>query len=162
MSIFKPARVYEGVSSISFDDLDSLNIKGIILDIDNTLIDMYKNIPESIKEWVNKAKEKGYKLIVLSNTNRRHKIELIKEVFGVTCLTFAMKPFKRGFLKACKELELNPNEVCMVGDQLFTDVIGANRANVVPIYVKPINKKEYWYTAWKRNIERSILKHYGY
>ena len=162
MSVFKPTRVYDGVSSIRFEDLDSLNIKGIILDIDNTLIDMYKNIPESIKEWVSKAKEKGYKLIILSNTNKRNKIKLISEVFGLDCLTFAMKPFKRGFKKACKELELNPSEICMVGDQLFTDVIGANRAKMISIYVKPINTKEYWYTAWKRNIEKSILKHYGY
>ncbi len=53
-------------------------------------------------------------------------------------------------------------EIAMIGDQILTDVVGANRFNMFSIYVKPINKKEYWYTAWKRPIEKLILKHFGY
>ncbi len=59
-------------------------------------------------------------------------------------------------------LDLPMPSIAMVGDQVFTDVFGANRVDMFSIYVKPINKKEYWYTAWKRPIEGLILKHYGY
>ena len=60
-----------------------------------------------------------------------------------------------------KQLALPANEIVMVGDQVLTDVVGANRVGMLSIYVKPINKKEYWYTAIKRPLESLILKHYG-
>ena len=60
-----------------------------------------------------------------------------------------MKPLKFGFKKALKTIGLRAEEVCMIGDQVFTDVLGANRLKIASIYVRPINKKEYWYTAWK-------------
>ena len=71
MNILKPTKIYDSVSSINFDDLKTLNIKGILIDIDNTLIDMYKNVPDKINDWIKKAKELNYKLLVLSNTNNK-------------------------------------------------------------------------------------------
>jgi predicted HAD superfamily phosphohydrolase YqeG len=67
-----------------------------------------------------------------------------------------------GYIKGAKVLELPISEIAMVGDQILTDVVGANGVHMHSIYVRPINKKEYWYTAWKRPIEDFILKHYGY
>ncbi len=61
-----------------------------------------------------------------------------------------------------KLLNMTAKELVMVGDQVFTDVYGANRVGMHNIYVNPINKKEFWYTAWKRPIEAMILKYYGY
>ena len=162
MNILKPTRIYDSVSSIDFDDLKNLNIKGILIDIDNTLIDMYRNVPQEVFDWINKAREYGFKLLVLSNTNNKKKVKFISDHFNLDCVSFAMKPLKIGFKKALKKIGLKAEEVCMIGDQVFTDVLGANRLKIASIYVKPINKKEYWYTAWKGNIEDNILKKYEY
>ena len=160
MNILRPTKVYDSVSSINFDDLKSLNVKGILIDIDNTLIDMYKNVPPEVSDWIKAAKENGFKILVLSNTNNKKKTKFISEHFDVECISFAMKPLKWGYIKALKKIGMDASEVCMIGDQIFTDVLGANRLKIVSIYVKPINRKEYWYTAWKRSIENNIIKKY--
>ena len=69
-----------------------------------------------------------------------------------------MKPFKKGFLKIQKEIKEPPEKIAVVGDQLFTDILGGNRCNMYTILVDPINPKDYWYTAWKRPIENRIKK----
>ena len=162
MAMYKPDAVYDSVQSIDFDYLKSQGIKGILLDIDNTLIDMYKVMPEGIYEWVQEAKNLGYKVAILSNTNKQEKLGPISEKLKVEYVSFAKKPSKSGYYRAAELLNLSVNELVMVGDQVLTDVWGANRVGMHSIYVKPINKKEYWYTAWKRPIEAMILKYYGY
>ena len=70
---------------------------------------------------------------------------------------FAMKPLKRGFKKIEKETQIKAENIAVVGDQIFTDVLGGNRSGMFTILVEPIdNKKDYWYTAWKRPIENKI------
>ena len=162
MSNLKPDAVFDSVSAIPFSYLEEKNIKGILLDIDNTLIDMFKVMPESVENWVLEAKQKGYKVCVLTNTNSTTKLKLITDKLGIDYISFAKKPSKSGYLRASKFLDLDCKELVMIGDQVLTDVIGANKVGMNTIYVKPINKKEYWYTAWKRPIESLIFKHYGY
>ena len=68
-----------------------------------------------------------------------------------------MKPLKRGFKKIEKETQIQAENIAVVGDQIFTDVLGGNRSGMFTILVEPIdNKKDYWYTAWKRPIENKI------
>ena len=68
----------------------------------------------------------------------------------------AKKPFKGGFLKVQKILDEKSENIASVGDQIFTDVIGANRCKMFSILVDPIDKKDYWYTAWKRPLENFL------
>ena len=67
-----------------------------------------------------------------------------------------MKPLKRGFKKIQKELQVENEKIAVIGDQLFTDILGGNRCKMFTILVDPINPKDYWYTAWKRPIENAI------
>ena len=69
---------------------------------------------------------------------------------------FAMKPLKRGFKKVQRELNEKPENIAIVGDQIFTDIIGGNRCKMYTILVDPIKENEFWYTAWKRPIENKI------
>ena len=71
---------------------------------------------------------------------------------------FAKKPFKKGFLKIRDILKTNEKNIAVVGDQIFTDVVGGNRCNMFTILVDPVTKKDYWYTAWKRPIENQFKK----
>lgn len=162
MSILKPDAVFDGVEHIDFDFLKNHNIKGLLLDTDNTLIDLSKVVSDEIFDWVNKAKENGFLVMILSNTNNMEKVSNVAKKLDLEFIHFAKKPSKAGFLEAAKALNLSNENIAMIGDQVFTDVIGANRVGMFSIYVRPIDKKEYWYTAWKRPFESMILKHFGY
>lgn len=155
-----PKFYYKNVQSINLEELDRLNIKGIILDVDNTLIDYKRIMPEEIKKWIEEAKNKNFKVCILSNSNKKDKISKVADELDLEYIMSAKKPFKLGYNKVLELLKLSPEECVAVGDQVFTDVIGANRMKINSIYVEPINKKEYWYTKWKRPIEEWILNGY--
>ena len=160
MKNLKPDLIYKGVQYINLTELKSRGIKGILLDIDNTLIDYTKHLSNEVIEWVKEAKNQGFKLCILSNSNKLEKITKVADKLNLEYISFAKKPSKAGFLKAAKQLKLENSEIAMVGDQVFTDVLGANKVKMLSIYVEPINSKEYWYTKWKRPIESVILKHF--
>jgi len=155
-----PTYYYKNVQSIPLEELFRNKIKGIILDVDNTLIDYKREMPSEIKTWVAHAKEKGFKICILSNSNKRDKISHVANELSIDYFLKAGKPLKKGFKKVLNHMNLKPEECVAVGDQIFTDVVGANWMHIVSLYVNPINKKEFWYTKWKRPIEELILKKY--
>ena len=99
-------------------------------------------------------------MYILSNTNDKEKVQKLSKILDIPYRKFAMKPLKGGFLKAQKFLNEKPENIAVVGDQIFTDVIGGNRCNMFTILVDQINKKEFWYTIWKRPIEDKIKQKY--
>ncbi len=159
--ILKPDMCFLSVEEIDFTKLKEKNVEFIMLDLDNTLIDFYKNLKESTIEWVNKAKENGFKVFILSNTNKYKKVSMAAEALNIPFINNARKPLKKGFKKAIKEFNIIPEKTAMVGDQVLTDVVGANKMNMVSVYVNPISKKEHFYTSWKRPLEAWILKKVG-
>lgn len=158
MRNLKPDLIYKGVPSISYEDLKEKGVEGILLDVDNTLIDYTKNLSQEMIDWVYNAKKQGFKVCILSNSNKLDKIVPIAEKLGIKYISFAKKPAKSGFLKAEQLLKIEIPKLAMIGDQVFTDVLGANRVGMISIYVEPINRKEFWYTKWKRPLESLILK----
>lgn len=149
------------VEDITIETLIKNKIKLLILDVDNTLIDYYKKLSEDIIKWAKEMKGQGIKLYILSNTNNEQKVEKVAQTLQIPYKHFAMKPLKRGFKYIQKETNINPENIAVVGDQIFTDVLGGNRSNMFTILVDPIDeKKDYWYTAWKRPIENKIKNKY--
>ncbi len=155
MSIY-PNGHFSKVEDITIDYLLENRIEILILDVDNTLIDYYENLSDNIIEWAKNLKAQGIKLYILSNTNNKTKVEKVANKLEIPYKNFAMKPLKRGFLKIQKEFEIEPEKMAVIGDQLFTDILGGNRCKMHTILVDPINSKDYWYTAWKRPIENRI------
>lgn len=151
-----PKAYFGKVEEITIEFLKKNKLKALILDVDNTLIDKERNMTEKVIEWVRNLKGQGVKLYILSNSNNAEKVEEISKKLKVPYHKFAMKPFKRGFKKALKELKEKAENTAIVGDQIFTDIIGGNRCNIYTILVDPIKEKEFWYTAWKRPIENKI------
>lgn len=148
------------VTKISLDILEKHNIKGLILDVDNTLIDYDRKVLDGAEEWCIKLKEKGIKFCIVSNSNKKDKVEKVATTFDIPYVYFAKKPFKKGFLEGAKIMGLEPENVAAVGDQIFTDVIGSNRCNMTSILVDPVAPKDIWITALKRPIEKAILNSY--
>lgn len=159
MSIY-PKRYIENVTQITIEFLTENNLKAIILDIDNTLIDFNKNLLKGAKEWCNNLKKQGIKFYILSNTNKKEKVEKVSKELNVPYIMFAKKPFKSGFLKAKEALKLETSQIAVAGDQIFTDVIGANRVKMYSILTKPLDKKDILMTRIKRPIEEFIIKRY--
>ena len=152
-----PNSYLKNVQEITIEFLNKNQIKALILDVDNTLIDYYKKLSDDIIKWAEDLKNQGVKLYILSNTNKKQKVQNVAEKLNIKYKMFAKKPSKKGFMQICEELKLKPENIGVVGDQIFTDVIGGNRCKMYTILVDPVSKKDYWYTAWKRPIE-NILK----
>ena len=158
--IFYPNFYCNNVRDITLELLKKNDIKGIILDVDNTLIDYYRKFEEGTIEWVNNLKKAGIKFCIVSNSNKLDKVKYVAEVLDVPYFYFAKKPFKFGFIKARNKMELKSENVAAVGDQLMTDVIGSNRCKMFSILVKPIAEKDIWITKLKRPIENKIISSY--
>ena len=146
------------VEDISIDILNKNNIKALILDVDNTLIDYYKNLEEEKVLWVQNLLSHGIKIYILSNTNKKEKVKTVANKLNLPFEYFARKPSKKGFLKVQNILKLKSKEIAVVGDQIFTDVVGGNRCNMFTILVDPVTPKDYWYTEVKRPLEKRIKK----
>ena len=155
-----PKEYFNSVKDISIDLLNKYNIKGLILDVDNTLINLDRKMPEGISEWAKNIKENGIKICILSNSNKIDKVGAVAKILNVPYIFFGKKPLKSGFLRAKDILKLDNENIAVVGDQIFTDIIGANRYNMFSILVKPIEEKDYLITRLKRPIERLIINKY--
>ena len=159
--LLEPKIYLNTVKDISIEMLNANNIKGLLLDVDNTLIDFDKNILEGSKQWVKDMKEHDIKLCIVSNSNKVKKVERVaKELEIDNYLYFAKKPLRGGLKKASKLLNLPNENLAVVGDQIFTDVLGANISKMFAILVKPLDEKDIWITKIKRPIERFFIKRY--
>ena len=157
-----PNAYLRGVQDITIKFLKDNNIKALILDVDNTLIDYYKNLSEETVNWANNLQEEGIILYILSNTNKKAKVVMVANKLGIPYEMFAKKPSKKGFVRIQKKLNIPFENIGVVGDQIFTDVVGGNRCHMFTILVDPVDKKDYWYTAWKRPMEKKIKKRIHY
>lgn len=156
-----PNKHLNKVEDITIEFLQKNKIKALILDIDNTLIDYNRKMSQDVKKWAKDLKGQGMKLYILSNTNHKEKVEEVAKTLGIPYKNLAKKPFKSGFLKVQKDLKEKSENIAVVGDQIFTDVIGGNRCNMFTILVEPIDKRDFWYTAWKRPLENRIKNRYN-
>ena len=151
-----PNAYLEKVQNITIQFLIKNKIKALIMDVDNTLIDYEKNLSEEVVNWANEMQGQGIKLYILSNTNKKEKVKKVAQTLHVPYKFFAKKPLKMGFLKIKNELNIPEENIAVVGDQIFTDIVGGNRCKMFTILVEPIEKKDFWYTAWKRPLEDKI------
>ncbi len=155
-----PNAYLKNVKEITIDFLNKNNIKALILDVDNTLIDFNKKMLDGVEEWCKNLKKQGIKLFIVSNSNKKTKVEMVAKKLELPYIHFATKPFKRGFKKAAKMLQEKNENIAVVGDQIFTDVIGANRCKMFSILVEPIEKKDLLVTKIKRPLENYVIKKY--
>lgn len=121
--IFYPNIYLKNVKDIKIELLKENNIKGLLLDVDNTLIDFDLKILEGAKEWCDSLRKEGIKLCILSNTNKIEKVKRVAKELELPYINFAKKPFKKGFKRAIDLLRLDAENVAAVGDQIMTDVL---------------------------------------
>lgn len=155
-----PKEYLSNVTEITIDFLNKNQLKGVILDVDNTLIDFNKKLLDGVEEWIKELKENGIKFCIVSNSNKLEKVKKVADTLQIPFIYFAKKPLKSGLKKAKEILNLEAKNIAVVGDQIMTDVIGANRCKMFSILVKPIEEKDYFITRVKRPIEKRIIQKY--
>ncbi len=158
--ILYPNAHFNNVREITINFLQNNKINALILDVDNTLIDYDKNLSPDTVEWAENLKKNKIKLYILSNTNKKEKVKAVANKLHIEYVYFAKKPMKTGFKKVQKILNEDPQNIGVVGDQIFTDVVGGNRCKMFTILVEPIAEKDIWITLIKRPIENAIKKRY--
>lgn len=159
--IFYPAIAVDGINDITIELLEKNNIKGLILDIDNTLVPNHvAQADENAVQWVETIKAAGYKICIVSNASKKRVIRF-NDKLRLHAVHRAMKPGTAAFKKACRMMGLSNTNIAVVGDQIFTDVYGGNLAGMFTILVKPIDQREGKLVRFKRVFEKRILKQYA-
>lgn len=139
----KPDMTIQKVRDLKIEDIQELKaqgIKGVILDVDETLRKDMGNIPKCNQEWIDTLKRE-LKVIVVSN-GIDDKIEKFFSAKGIDYIGFARKPFKKNFNKAFSKLGLKPEEMMIIGDDLFSDIYGGKRNNIKTIMVREVEDRE--------------------
>lgn len=152
-----PCQACESIYEIDLDLLKKQGKKLILLDVDNTILPWKsEKYPTELIAWVAKVKEAGMKLCILSNTRHPARLIRISEKLEIDYIRDKFKPSRRMYQMALERFHIRKEEAVMVGDQLFTDVLGANRTGIDAIWVKPIAYKEFAGTKISRLGERLV------
>ena len=149
------------VTQIDVQALKRSGINAVLLDLDNTLTEWQNHqIPQNILDWIEGLKSAGIKLCLVSNTRFGKRLKSVSEELKIPFVRRAFKPRKKGFQNAMIELGSSPANTVMIGDQMFTDVLGANRVGIYTIMVKPLGRREFFGTKISRAFELIFLYFY--
>ncbi|HEX2953824.1 MAG TPA: YqeG family HAD IIIA-type phosphatase [Bacillota bacterium] len=146
-------------------DLDSAffteqGIKGIIIDLDNTLVPWGEDsIEPEMAAWVRTMQRVGLRFCILSNALEA-RVRAVADILGVPFVSRAVKPRKSPFRKAMEILETQPEETAVIGDQLFTDILGGNRLDLYTVWTTPLSQEEFVSTKAVRRLERLVVRRF--
>ena len=158
LSRFYPTYMFDKVEDIPYELVKKEDIKLIMMDMDNTLIDAKKKYKNSLKHWIEEVSNLNVKMCILSNSPFGDKVKKIAKELNVEYEYNAGKPLLKGFKRVIEKSKFPKENILMIGDQIFTDVWGGNRIGVKTVLVTPINKKESVFTKVKRPFEKIILR----
>lgn len=158
MNIFIPDIYAKNIYAIDYNKLKERSIKCIIFDLDNTIVPIKVNEPDhKIKELLAKLDDLGFKVIIMSNSHKK-RLTPFKEGLNVDTAYSSMKPLKRKYKKIMKLYGYKEDEIACIGDQLLTDIAGANRMGFTSIFVEKLADEDLFFTRINRFFERKILR----
>ncbi len=156
-----PDRIFESFREVTPELLKSMNIKALLLDIDNTLVTYDERVPtEEVNEWFDTMTSNGIKLAFVSNNSDPERVEKFNEGHGFFAVSRAGKPFAGGFRKALKSMGVDAACAASIGDQIFTDVWAARNVGAYAFLVPPIKDKTTLFFKVKRLLEKPLIKKY--
>lgn len=157
----RPRHYFHRITDISLKALKENGIRALIVDVDNTLTPWQsEHLSDEVCRWVTDAKDSGFRVVLLSN-NSRQRVATVADRLGIPYVAKAKKPFPGNFVRAMRTLGASPGETSVIGDQLFTDMLGGNSLGLLTILVQPITAREYAATRLVRRVERVFLGYYG-
>ncbi len=158
--LFCPHKLVDSVQQIKVEELLEKGIRGIILDLDNTLVRWRRaDLSKEIQNWLSELQRAGIRLCILSNSVLSERPKRLAEQLGISNIRKAHKPARSGFRRALEALGTPPSATAIIGDQMFTDIWGGNRAGIYTIMVRPLHPGEFIYTRLiSRPPERFLLR----
>lgn len=149
----------DSVTSIDLERLRDMGIIALLIDLDNTLVPWRSTeVASEIGEWILRAKEQGFSFCIVSNTRTWKRLEHLASELQVPFVRRGLKPRRHGFRAALKLLQVEPSNAAVVGDQIFTDILGGNRLRLYTILVRPLERREFFGTRISRILENIVLK----
>ena len=157
MRLYIPNMYKENIFTIDYKKLKKQGIKYLIFDLDNTiaLVDERK-APKKTKELF-KVLKKDFTVLIISN-NTKKRVKEYSEQLEVDFISMAMKPFTKGLRQIRRRYKCQKRQMCMIGDQLMTDILSGNRYNIFTVLVDPLGKKDLKVTVLNRFLEKKVLK----
>ena len=144
---FLPQIIAGDVTQLTPDFLDAKGIRLLMLDFDNTIVPYTTNIPtEQMHNWLEMMKISRVQICVVSNS-KRDRVKIFCDKYGIDCITHAKKPFPKGIRECLKRYDLPASACALAGDQIYTDVLGANGCGVCSVLVKAIDNHNFWLKA---------------
>ncbi|MCD8337279.1 MAG: YqeG family HAD IIIA-type phosphatase [Lachnospiraceae bacterium] len=159
LEMFYPDECLDSAYVIDYADFYRRGYRGIIFDIDNTLVPHGAPADERARALFSYLGALGFSCCLLSN-NQRERVEMFNREIGAYFIEDAHKPSRKGYERAMETMGTTRSATLFVGDQLFTDVYGARRTGLYSILVKPIHPKEEIQIVFKRKLERIVLYFY--
>lgn len=153
---FYPGEYVNSVWDVDFQMYYDQGIRGIIFDIDNTLVPHGHPATEKSIELFEKIHEIGLDTCLISN-NQEPRVRPFAEAMNTKYISNAHKPSIKNYIRAMEKMKTNKTTTIFIGDQIFTDIYGANRAGISSVLVKQIDKKEEIQIVLKRYLERIVL-----
>lgn len=159
MKKYIPNMYKKNIFEVNYDKLKKNGIKCLIFDLDNTLTAIDNDIPEKkVVNLIEKLK-KNFDIWILSNNSNKKRIDKVANALKIDYISFAIKPFSFGFKKILKETTFKKKELCIIGDQIMTDVLGGNSFGIYTVLVEPIGVKDLKITSFNRFLEdRKVAK----
>ena len=155
--LFYPYEYVDSVFAIDYNKLYKNGYRGIIFDIDNTLVHHGDDSTKEIDDLFKTIQSMGFKTLLLSNNNEERVKRFLKNIDSLY-ICDADKPNVTNYLKAIEMMNIKKEEAVFVGDQIFTDILGANKSNIASILVKFIRLESETKIGKRRHIENMILK----
>ncbi|MBX5466515.1 MAG: YqeG family HAD IIIA-type phosphatase [Firmicutes bacterium] len=156
--IFQPRLYVPSIYEVDLGHLAGAGYKGIILDLDNTLVPWnHAQAPRELLQWVERARGAGLQLCIVSN-NLAERVERFATQLGVMHIARAGKPQRRAFTRAMGKMGTQVDNTVVIGDQVFTDIWGGNRLSLFTILVQPVDARELVWTRWMRHMERWVAR----
>ena len=153
----RPTSYAARIEEIDIDALRSDGVRAVIIDLDNTLVGYRLEEPDAkVAAWIEKAKQNELQAIILTNNATEWALKTAENLH-VPCIPNARKPLLRGFYAALKALGTSSDDTIVIGDQIFTDVLGAKRFGMKVILTEPIVAREQWWMRLTRFLERLVL-----
>jgi len=161
-TLLRPTLLAQAIWRINLDGLWDRGIRGVILDLDNTIAYWrdHEVVPEA-QAWIAAARRRGLNLCLASNAVGTRRVKQVAEELGVAAVVRAGKPLPKAFHRAMAVMGTGPENTCVVGDQVFTDIAGANWLGLTTILVEPLSAREPPHTWLIRLIERPLRRRWA-
>ena len=158
MEMFRPDIYQQSIFKIDYKKLKKSGIKCLLFDLDNTLSAMSISMPDAkTKSLISTLDDMGFKVIIMSNSGKK-RVEPFKEHLNVDAAFKSFKPLKKKYLKILKIYNYKDTEIAAIGDQLITDIYGANRMGFTSILVNPIGDYDFTISKFSQILERKIYR----